>query len=190
MATVPEPLVAVVMGVSGCGKSTIGARLAQSLGWDFLDGDSLHTPAAIAKMRAGQPLDDADRAPWLEAIAAWIAEHVRDRRGGVVTCSALKRRYRETLRGGRDEVLFVHLHGSRQLLEQRVRLRRHEYMPASLLDSQLADLEPLDADERGVTIDIAQSPAAVTADALRVLRPEAASELAEDAKIGEARRGE
>lgn len=190
MATAPEPLVAVVMGVSGGGKSTIGRRLAQSLGWDFLEGDTLHTPAAIAKMRAGHALDDADRAPWLAAIAAWIAEHLRDGRGGVVTCSALKRRYRDTLRGGRAEVFFVHLHGSRQLLEQRVRLRRHEYMPASLLDSQLADLEFLDDDERGVTIDIAQSRAAITAQALRALGHDVASGPAEDAKIGEARRPE
>lgn len=187
MTAAREPVVAVVMGVSGCGKSTIGALLARSLGWDFLEGDSMHPPAAIAKMRAGHPLDDADRAPWLEAIAAWIAEHVRDGRGGVVTCSALKRQYRETLTGGRDDVLFVHLHGSRQLLEQRVRLRKHEYMPASLLDSQLADLEPLGDDERGVMIDIAQSRAAVTAEALHALRPDAASGPTEDAKIGEAR---
>lgn len=174
MATASVPVVAVVMGVSGCGKSTIGKRLAKELGWDFLEGDDLHTAAAVAKMRSGQPLDDADRAPWLAAIAAWIAEHVRDGRGGVATCSALKRAYRVTLAGGRPEVMFVHLDGSREILEQRVRERKHLYMPASLLDSQLAALEPLDPDERGVTIDIAQSRAMITAAAIRAIRPPAA----------------
>lgn len=190
MAVPSDPLVVVVMGVSGCGKSTIGRRLAKALDWDFLEGDTLHPAANVAKMRAGHPLDDVDRAPWLKAISAWIGEHVRDGRGGVVTCSSLKRRYRDTLRGGRAEVFFVHLHGSRQLLEQRVRLRRHEYMPASLLDSQLADLEFLDDDERGVMIDIAQSRAVITAQALRALGRDVASGAAEDAKIGEARRPE
>lgn len=171
MVTPTAPLVAVVMGVSGCGKSTIGTRLAKALGWDFLEGDDLHSAAAIAKMHAGHPLNDGDRAPWLAAIAAWIAEHVQEGRGGVATCSALKRAYRDILAGGRPEVFFVHLHGSRKLLEQRVREREHKYMPASLLDSQLGDLEPLDPDERGVTIDIAQSRAAVTAEVLRALCP-------------------
>lgn len=190
MATAPETVVAVVMGVSGCGKSTIGTRLAKALDWDFLEGDSLHPAANVAKMRSGHPLDDADRAPWLAAIAAWIAEHVEEGRGGVVTCSALKRRYRDTLRGGRGGVFFVHLHGSRQVLEQRVRVRHHDYMPASLLDSQLADLEALGDDERGVMIDIAQSRAAITAAALRALHPDAARGPGQDAKIGEARRRE
>lgn len=190
MATAPEIVVAVVMGVSGCGKSTIGTRLAKTLGWDFLEGDTLHPAANVAKMRSGHPLDDADRAPWLAAIARWIAEHVEERRGGVVTCSALKRRYRDTLRGGRDGVFFVHLHGTRQMLEQRVRARHHEYMPALLLDSQLADLEPLGNDEPGVEIDIAQSRAAITAAALRALGKETASRVGQDAKIGEARRRE
>lgn len=188
MTTAREPVVAVVMGVSGCGKSTIGARLAKALDWDFLEGDTLHPPAAVAKMRSGQALDDEDRAPWIAAIAEWIAEHVRERRGGVVTCSALKRRYRETLTGGRAEVFFVHLHGSRRLLEQRVRERKHEYMPASLLDSQLADLELLGDDEHGVMIDIARSRAAITAEALRALRREGSIGALEDANIGEARR--
>lgn len=188
MASAPEPVVAVVMGVSGCGKSAIGARLARALDWDFLEGDTLHPPANVAKMRSGHPLTDADRAPWLAAIASWIADHVADGRGGVVTCSALKRRYRDVLTGGRPEVFFVHLHGSRKLLEQRVRERHHEYMPASLLDSQLADLEMLGDDERGVMIDIAQSRASITTEALRALRSDGASDTSKDANIGEARR--
>ncbi|HEX6445438.1 MAG TPA: gluconokinase [Streptosporangiales bacterium] len=186
MATPPEPIVAVIMGVSGSGKSTIGTRLAKALGWDFLEGDSLHPPANVAKMRSGHPLNDADRAPWLAAIAVWIAEHVEEGRGGVVTCSALKRRYRDTLTRGRADVFFVHLHGYPQLLAQRVSTRHHEYMPASLLDSQFADLEPLEEDERGVVIDIAQSRAAITAEALRALRPDRAFDVPEDANIGEA----
>jgi gluconokinase len=186
MATAPEPLVAVIMGVSGSGKSTIGTRLAKTLDWDFLEGDTLHPPANIAKMRSGHPLNDADRAPWLAAIAAWIAEHLRDGRGGVVTCSALKRRYRDTLTRGRADVFFVHLYGSPKVLEQRVSTRHHEYMPASLLDSQFADLEQLGDDERGVAIDIAQSRAAITAEALRALRPDGAFGAPEDANIGEA----
>lgn len=190
MARASEPVVAVVMGVSGCGKSTIGTRLANTLDWEFLEGDDLHPAANVAKMRSGHPLDDADREPWLEAIAAWIVQHVRDGRGGVVTCSALKRRYRETLTGGRAGVFFVHLHGSREVLEQRVRNRHHKYMPASLLDSQLADLEMLGDDEPGVMIDIAQSRTAITAEALRALRPDTASGDAQDAKIGEAREAE
>ena len=138
--------VVVVMGVSGSGKSTLATRLASGLGWDFLEGDLLHPAANVAKMQAGTPLDDADRQPWLQAIAAWIAEHLHAGRNGVVACSALRRVYRDRLRDAGPGVRFVYLQVSRAVLYQRLR-HRHHFMPASLLDSQLATLEEPHGDE-------------------------------------------
>jgi len=143
--------VLVVMGVSGSGKSTVGARLAQRLGWDFVEGDDLHPAVNVAKMAAGQPLTDADREPWLAAIAAWIDAELKAGRGGVITCSALRRRYRDELR--RADVRFVYLRAARAELERRLTSRPGHYMPASLLDSQLAALEPPAADEAAFTVD-------------------------------------
>lgn len=144
----------VVMGVSGSGKSTVGAALAQRLAVPFVDADDLHPASNIAKMSRGEPLDDADRWPWLETIGQWLAAHPD---GGVVSCSALKRIYRDQLRGHARGLVFVHLHGDREVIERRQASRPGHFMPASLLSSQFATLEPLAPDEDGVVIDVDQS---------------------------------
>jgi gluconokinase len=149
-----SPLI-VVMGVSGSGKSTVGAALAQRLRVPFADADDFHPPANIAKMTAGHALDDVDRGPWLTSIGEWLAEHQRG--GGVMSCSALKRRYRDHLRTHVSDVEFVHLDGTQAVIARRQASRPGHFMPASLLASQFATLEPLDADETGVVIDVDQS---------------------------------
>ena len=150
------------MGVSGCGKSTVGALLAQELGADFLDGDSLHPVANVEKMAAGIPLDDADRQPWLEEIGLRFAR--AGDRSLVIACSALKRTYRDLIRGGAPDARFVLLHGTAELLTARMVARPGHFMPPSLLTSQLQTLEPLQADEAGVVLDIAAPPAELAAE--------------------------
>ncbi|WP_216665465.1 gluconokinase [Pseudoruegeria sp. HB172150] len=142
----------VVMGVAGCGKSTVGAAVARRIGATYIDGDDLHPPANIAKMSAGQPLTDADRAPWLHAVG----EELRDHPGRtLIGCSALRRAYRDIIRdAAREPVGFLHLSGSRALIETRMKARKGHFMPLSLLDSQFATLEPLQDDEIGLTVDI------------------------------------
>ncbi|MGY5307386.1 gluconokinase [Nocardia gipuzkoensis] len=144
------------MGVSGSGKTTVGTRLADALGVDYAEGDEFHPPANVAKMAAGTPLDDADREPWLDALAGWLAE--RSGQGAVVTCSALRRVYRDRLRASAPDAFFLHLDLPRGELERRVAERRGHFMPPSLLDSQLATLEPLEPDEIGSTVDGTRSP--------------------------------
>jgi gluconokinase len=144
----------VVMGVSGSGKSTVGAALAQRLRVPFGDGDDLHPPANVAKMTAGQPLNDDDRYPWLEAIGKWLADH---HDGGVMSCSALKRKYRDQLRRHCADVEFLHLSGSPEVISKRQASRPGHFMPASLLQSQFATLEPLEPDEHGIAIDVDQN---------------------------------
>ena len=144
----------VVMGVSGSGKSTVGAALAQRLGVPFADADDFHPPANIAKMKAGTPLNDDDRYPWLEAIGGWLADHCGT--GGVMSCSALKRKYRDQLRRHCPQAEFVHLSGSPEVIAARQASRPGHFMPASLMASQFATLEPLERDERGVTLDESQ----------------------------------
>ena len=144
----------VVMGVSGSGKSTVGAALAQRLRVPFADADDFHPPANVAKMSSGEPLDDDDRYPWLEAIGEWLAAHPD---GGVMSCSALKRKYRDQLRGHCGEIEFVHLHGSTDVIGKRQASRPGHFMPPSLLESQFKTLERLEPDERGVTIDVDQN---------------------------------
>ena len=145
----------VVMGVSGCGKSRIGAMLATALGIPFIEGDAFHSDANVAKMSAGSALTDDDRREWLLALRDKLAA----RQGGaVLSCSSLKRAYRDLLRGAGGDVRFVHLAGARSLLEQRVSNRPGHYMPPSLLDSQLRTLEPLQPDEAGITLDIGDTP--------------------------------
>lgn len=144
----------VVMGVSGSGKSTVGAALAQRLGVPFADADDLHPAANIAKMSAGIPLDDDDRRPWLETIGRWLADHPE---GGVVSCSALKRSYRDQLRRHVTDLGFLHLDGTREVITRRQASRPGHFMPASLLTSQFATLEPLQPDEHGLVIDVDQS---------------------------------
>ncbi|WP_243076378.1 gluconokinase [Microbacterium sp. SS28] len=154
----------VVMGVSGSGKSTVAALLAEQLGWDRQEGDELHPAANVAKMASGQPLTDDDRWPWLDRIAAWIDAHQVAGRPGVVTCSALKREYRTRL--ARRGVMFVHLAGGRDTIAHRLAERKGHYMPPSLLGSQFQTLEPLDSDEAGIVVDARQSPGAEVAEIL------------------------
>ncbi|MGN6740312.1 gluconokinase [Dyella sp.] len=142
----------VVMGVSGSGKSTFGAALAEALGARFLDADDLHPLANRQKMAAGIALDDDDRRPWLDAVAAWMAERIRTGQPGVVACSALRRHYRDRLRAAGPSVRFVYLALPRAELDARMRARVH-FMPVTLLDSQLAALEPPGADEAACTVD-------------------------------------
>jgi len=160
---VPRPVL-VVMGVAGSGKSTLAALLAERLGWPLQEGDALHPQANVDKMAAGQPLSDADRWPWLRQISTWIDARAAAGEPGVVTCSALRRAYREVLR--REGVRFVHLTGERDLLAQRMQDRSGHFMPPSLLDSQLATLEAPGADEVAITIDIALAPEAQVAGVL------------------------
>jgi gluconokinase/shikimate kinase len=153
--------VLVLMGVSGCGKSTVAGVLAGRLGWDFGEGDDLHPAENVAKMAAGHPLTDEDRWPWLERVAQWIREHTEAGRPGIITCSALKRSYRDILRG--DHVVFVYLHGTREQIAARLSARHGHYMPPELLDSQFATLETPGEDEHALSIDIGP-PADVLAD--------------------------
>jgi len=146
------------MGVSGSGKSTVGAALAKRLRVPFVDADTLHPPANIAKMATGQPLDDDDRHPWLEKVGEWLAGH---RDGGVVSCSALKRKYRDQLRAHCPDVEFLHLGGSPELIRSRLAARTGHFMPAALLRSQFDTLEPLGPDEAGVTIDVGRGVDAI-----------------------------
>ncbi|WP_229452213.1 gluconokinase [Massilia niastensis] len=153
----------VIMGVSGCGKSTIGTALAHTFSVPFLEGDAFHPESNVAKMSAGIPLDDEDRAGWLQALASEIRQARAEERGLVLSCSALKRRYRDLLREADPTLQFVHLAGPRELIAQRMQQRVGHYMPPSLLDSQLRILEPLGADEAGLDLDIALAPATLIA---------------------------
>jgi gluconokinase len=159
----------VVMGVSGSGKSTVAALLASRTGCALADGDDFHTASSIARMAAGQPLDDRWRAPWLAAIASWLAECAARGECAVVSCSALTRAYRHVLRGVGPDVCMVHLAGSRDLVAQRLATRRGHFMPLELLDSQYAVLEPLGPDEPGITVDLAHTPEQITDEVLRDL---------------------
>lgn len=148
----------IVMGVSGSGKSTIGTALAQTFGLEFIDGDDLHPRANKEKMATGHPLNDEDRAPWLEIIADRIGAELAEGKPIVVACSSLKRSYRDTLTAYAPSTVFVHLLGRRELISERQSHRQHEYMPNSLLDSQFATLEPLQHDERHIIVDLDQTP--------------------------------
>lgn len=157
----------VVMGVSGCGKSTVGKLLAAALGARYAEGDSFHPPQNVEKMRRGQPLDDHDRAPWLAAMATAIRDWNAAGETVVLACSALKRRYRDVLRGGGD-VRFIHLAGDKALIAARLAARKGHYMPATLLDSQFAALEPPDECE-AITVAIDAPAATIAARALERL---------------------
>jgi len=153
----------VVMGVSGSGKSTVGAALAGRLRVPYEDADDLHPTANVEKMTRGEPLDDHDRWPWLERVGEWLAAHER---GGVIACSALKRTYRDQLRHHCPSVEFLHLEGGRDLIEGRQSSRPGHFMPSSLLTSQLETLEPLAPDERGVVVDVSGSVDEIVAEYL------------------------
>ena len=155
----------VMMGVCGSGKSLIGARLASELGVEFVEGDHLHPPENVARMAAGIPLTDDDRHEWLLAIAERLRDARRAGTGLVISCSALKRSYRDLLRSAGDpDVHFVHLAGSRALIAERMANRRGHFMPATLLESQLAILEEPSPDERAWVCDISHAPHAIVAD--------------------------
>jgi gluconokinase len=158
--------VIVVMGVAGCGKSTVGRMLAQRLGWPFAEADDFHSAANVAKMAAGTPLTDEDRRPWLESIRRWMDETASD---SVVTCSALRRSYRDILRGAQANVRFLHLSGTQESIGARMAARTSHFMPTSLLASQLATLEPLEAGEDGVVINVTGRPEEIVASAIKVL---------------------
>jgi carbohydrate kinase (thermoresistant glucokinase family) len=153
------PAVIVVMGVSGSGKTTIAEALARRLGCEFAEGDAFHPEANVAKMRAGVPLEDADRAPWLDAIAQWIGRRRAEGQRCVVACSALKRAYRERLAAGRDDVRFVYLQGEYGLIAGRLAQRRGHYMPPTLLRSQFDALEEPGDEENPLVIPIDAAPA-------------------------------
>ena len=148
------PCALVVMGVSGSGKSTIGEKLAQRLGWSYEDGDKFHPLSNVAKMSAGQPLTDQDRWPWLQAIANEIDRVCEARGHAVIACSALKRAYRDILVHGRPEVRIIYLQGTQDLIADRLALRKGHFMPPGLLASQFKTLEPPDASENPVTVSI------------------------------------
>jgi gluconokinase len=161
--TQPVPL--VVMGVSGSGKTTVGEAIGARLGVPTADADAFHPQANIDKMASGQALDDDDRQPWLEAIGDWLHEHADT--GCVVGCSALKRKYRDLLRGREPRTEFLHLHGSRAVITARQAARKGHFMPPSLLQSQFDTLQPLEDDEAGVVVDVDQSVRGIVEDYLR-----------------------
>lgn len=164
------PAVVVVMGVASSGKTSLGERLAERLGWPFRDADSFHPPANVAKMSAGTPLTDEDRKPWLAAIAAWIDDLRATGGNGIVTCSALKKAYRDVIVGDRPDVALVYLKGSRELIGERMAARQHHFMPTSLLDSQFATLEEPGPGERPVVVSVAASKEAVVEEVMERLR--------------------
>ncbi|HTI69830.1 MAG TPA: gluconokinase [Candidatus Limnocylindria bacterium] len=159
-------MVLVVMGVSGSGKSTVGSAIAAKLGWPFRDGDDFHPPANRAKMSQGIPLVDEDRWPWLDAIAQFARETEKNAGNAVVACSALKQAYRDRLHAGCGDMRFIYLHGTRELLAERMNARTGHFMPPSLLTSQLATLEP-PAD--AVWVDIALPPAEIVSEVISKL---------------------
>ena len=165
-----QPLAIVVMGVSGCGKSTVGDLLARQLKVDFLDADDLHPAANKQKMAGGTPLTDEDRWPWLAIVGAAMKAETDAGSSVVVACSALRRVYRDALReAAAGPVFFVHLHGTKELLASRLGARKGHFMPTTLLDSQLATLEPLQDDEQGVVLDVVDTPEELTAAAVAAL---------------------
>lgn len=170
MSTTHSPAatpVLVVMGVTGTGKSTVAGLLAGHLGWELEEGDDLHPPANVAKMSAGIPLTDEDRWPWLDIVAGWIDGQIDAGVAGIVTCSALKRVYRDRLR--RPNVIFVHLTGSAEVIAGRLSARLDHFMPTTLLESQVATLEVPGADEQVITVDVAGTPSEQVAHVLHEL---------------------
>ena len=164
-----RPMVVVVMGVSSSGKTTVAKLLAETLGWHYQEGDALHPPENVAKMSNGTPLTDSDRWPWLQAIAAGIDEWRRRGEPGVVTCSALKRAYRDIIVGQRPDVALVHLAGGHDLIAERMAARKGHFMPPALLDNQFATLEAPSTDERAIVVDVGETPFRIVQDVARRL---------------------
>jgi ribose 5-phosphate isomerase A len=163
------PPILVIMGVSGAGKSTIAQELSDRLGWVFQEGDALHPEANVAKMHAGIALTDEDRKPWLERVAGWIDVQRGKKQPGIITCSALKRSYRQIVIGDRPEVRLVYLRGGRDLLAGHLAGRQGHFMPPSLLQSQIDTLEEPSADEEPLTVDVGRQPDEVAAEIIRLL---------------------
>lgn len=159
------------MGVSGSGKTTVGKLLAERLGWQYQEGDALHPPENVAKMSGGTPLTDADRIPWLRGSPAGSDAWRSRGESGVITCSALKRAYREVIIGSRPDVGLVHLKGSRELIGRRMAARKGHFMPAALLDTQFATLQEPSPEERPITVDIGGTPAEIVEEIVRRLQP-------------------
>jgi carbohydrate kinase (thermoresistant glucokinase family) len=164
-----RPMVVVVMGVSSSGKTTVAKLLADTLGWQFQEGDALHPPENVAKMSGGTPLTDADRIPWLHRIAVRIDHWRGQGESGVVTCSALKRFYRDIIIGDRPDVALVYLKGSRDLIGRRMAARQGHFMPPNLLDDQFATLQEPSADERPIIVDVGPLPAEIVDEIVRQL---------------------
>lgn len=162
--------VLVVMGVSGSGKTTIAKALDKHLHWPFQEGDDLHPPANVEKMRSGHALTDEDRAPWLRAVTAWIEARRQAGEPGVITCSALRRSYRDAITGGHPGVRVVYLKADRALIAERLSQRQHHYMPATLLESQLATLEEPLADEHVLTVHVRGDVEDIAAEIVAKLR--------------------
>jgi gluconokinase len=162
-------MIVVVAGVSGSGKTTVGSMLAAQLGWTFADGDSFHPPASVAKMQAGQPLTDADRLPWLAAIAAWMDERIAAGQSAVVACSALKRAYRDTLVRGRPDARLAFLRVDHDVDASRLNARHGHFFPGKLLDSQFADLENPEPSEGALVVSAEVEPARVVSEIIRGL---------------------
>jgi len=167
--TLAKPVIAVVMGVSGSGKTTVSSLLAAALGCQFQEGDDLHPAENVEKMHSGAPLTDADRLPWLRAIAEEIDRWRGRRESGVLTCSALKRSYRDIIIGNRPEVTLVYLKGPYGLIRRRMAARREHFMPVALLDSQFAALEEPTPDEHPITVDVGGRPADIALEIVRRL---------------------
>ncbi len=166
-----HPIQLVVMGVTGCGKSTVASLIASRTGWALAEGDDFHPAANIARMAAGYPLDDRLRAPWLAAITSWLGQRAARGESAVVSCSALRRAYRDVLRGAGPGVRMVHLAGPYELVAQRLAARRGHFVSPKLLASQYAALEPLAPDEPGITLDLALSSTDLTDAILRAYGP-------------------
>ncbi|WP_246222630.1 gluconokinase [Phytoactinopolyspora limicola] len=156
----------IVMGVSGSGKTTVAKRLAQQLAWPYAEGDDFHPPANVDKMAAGEPLTDDDRWPWLRAIVDWMCAQAGDGRSTVVTCSALRRVYRDVLGEADGLVRFAYLAGDIDVIGERVGYRRGHFMPVSLLESQFDTLEPLEPDEAGIAVDVSGTPEQMVQDVI------------------------
>jgi gluconokinase len=157
------------MGVSGCGKTTVARRISRRTGFDFGEADDFHSAANVRKMAGGVPLDDDDRWPWLRGLAEWMADRSAAGQSTVIACSALRRSYRDVLARRLPSVDFVHLAGSATLIRRRLACRTGHYMPASLLESQLSTLEPLEPDERGVVLDVVLTPDELVTRAVQTL---------------------
>ncbi|MEP6839634.1 MAG: gluconokinase [Bradyrhizobium sp.] len=182
--TLATPVITVVMGVSGSGKTTVAALLAAALGYQFQEGDDLHPAANVEKMHGGTPLTDADRLPWLRKIAEEIDGWRTRGESGVLTCSALKHSYRNIIIGNRTDVTLVYLKGSHDLIHRRMAARHEHFMPVALLDSQFATLQEPTPDEHPITVDVGGKPAEIAADVVHQLEERQRNTLGTESKSG------